>query len=274
MCLASSPGYLFPSLRWILLVLKKGILIRGMAWSTHEKGSRYRIDLHRGHDVRPLASLCLHVLSYRLTKLTGKRLSESAKNPEQAVVAQHKSREPSTITDKMCAVSMRCDALDRLLSNGLQHKVPSCVDISEWTTPGKIGQHSTALHLPIDQVLLPSDPKTGAIIAVTENGNLLGLSCNGSKFDRSAPQPLSVPESLYPTPLQLATPHHDWIDRFPFPRFRDNMIILNDTIDVKAIFCDFFLMRSFSVKSDGASWDPDAWLISPEFNQKWGYLFY
>ncbi|KAK5052154.1 hypothetical protein LTR84_002958 [Exophiala bonariae] len=178
-------------------------------------------------------------------------------------------------TSKTYAVSLNCDALDRLLSDDLRNKVPLCVDFSPWTTPGKIGLYQpTSPPLPVDQVLLPSDPKTGAIIAVTENGTLLGLTCNGSKFDRSAPQPLSVPESLYPTPLQLATPHHDWIDRFPFPRFRDNLIILNDTIDVKDILCDFFLMRSFSVKSNGASWDPDAWLISPEFNQKWGYLFY
>lgn len=169
---------------------------------------------------------------------------------------------------------MDCAALERLLTDDFRHKVPLCVDFLPWTVPGKIHSYESAYPMPIDQVLLPSDPKTGAIIAVTVNGTLLGLTCNGSKFDRSAPQPPSVPESLYPTPLQLSTPHHDWIDRFPFPRMRDNLIILNDTIDVKEIFCDFFLMRSFSVRSGGASWDPDAWLISPEFNEKWGYLFY
>lgn len=216
-----------------------------------------------------------HALPSSLTGLTGKRLSESENPPQQAVVVRCRSHETSTSSNRTSNVSTDCDALNSLNSNDLQHKVPLCVDFSPWTIPGQItrGLSSTS-PLPVDQVLLPSDPKTGAIIAVTENGTLLGLTCNGSKFDRSAPQPLTVPDSLYPTPLQLATPHHDWIDRFPFPRMRDNMIILNDTIDVKQILCDFFLMRSFSVRSGGASWDPDAWLISPEFNAKWGYLFY
>lgn len=184
-------------------------------------------------------------------------------------------RRPREINNnKTCIASLECEALESLLTGDLRHKVPLCVDFSPWTTPGKINGYCSVTPLPIDQVLLPSDPKTGAIIAVTENGTILGLSCHGSKFDTSPPQPLTIPESLYPTPLQLSTPHHDWIDRFPFPRMRDNMIILNDTIDVKDILCDFFLMRSFSVRSGGASWDPDAWLISPEFNEKWGYLFY
>ncbi|KAH9203122.1 hypothetical protein DL95DRAFT_399663, partial [Leptodontidium sp. 2 PMI_412] len=33
-----------------------------------------------------------------------------------------------------------------------------------------------------------------------------------------------IPNTLYPTPLQMNCAHTDWINMFPFPRFRDNLI--------------------------------------------------
>lgn len=33
-----------------------------------------------------------------------------------------------------------------------------------------------------------------------------------------------VPDTLYPTPLQMSCAHTGWINMFPFPRFRDNLI--------------------------------------------------
>ncbi|PTB66528.1 hypothetical protein BBK36DRAFT_1119606 [Trichoderma citrinoviride] len=36
--------------------------------------------------------------------------------------------------------------------------------------------------------------------------------------------PLCLPESLAPTTLQLSCPHSTWIDVFPFPKMRDNLI--------------------------------------------------
>ncbi|ETS01628.1 hypothetical protein M419DRAFT_65673, partial [Trichoderma reesei RUT C-30] len=35
---------------------------------------------------------------------------------------------------------------------------------------------------------------------------------------------LCLPESLAPTRLQLSCPHSNWIDVFPFPQMRDNLI--------------------------------------------------
>ena len=34
-----------------------------------------------------------------------------------------------------------------------------------------------------------------------------------------------VPSSLAPTSMQLTTRHHPWLDLFPFPRIRDNLLI-------------------------------------------------
>ena len=72
----------------------------------------------------------------------------------------------------------------------------------------------------------------------------------------------------------MSVPHVDWIDRWPFPRMRDNMIVMSNVIDIDQIFQDFFLMRSFAVVEGADAWDPHSWHIFPEFNAKWGHLWY
>ncbi|UKZ79428.1 hypothetical protein TrVFT333_007181 [Trichoderma virens FT-333] len=42
--------------------------------------------------------------------------------------------------------------------------------------------------------------------------------------DTSALSGFRLPESLTPTKLQLSCPHSNWIDVFPFPKMRDNLI--------------------------------------------------
>ena len=111
-------------------------------------------------------------------------------------------------------------------------------------------------------------------MALWLNGALLGLTCNRSNFVKSSPQPASVPQILHPTQSQLTIPHHDWIDRFPFPKWRDNLILLSYVIDSGELFKDFFTMRSFTLKEGALAWDPQAWEMSPDFQEKWGYLFY
>lgn len=126
--------------------------------------------------------------------------------------------------------------------------------------------------LAVDHRYLPNAKMT-AIMALWVNGNLLGLTCDVSAVIVSQPQPDHVPKSLHPTALQLSTPHVDWIDRWPFPRMRDNMILMKDVLDFGQIFQDFFLMRSFSVEEGSNAWDAAGWQIYPEFNVKWGYLW-
>jgi hypothetical protein len=41
----------------------------------------------------------------------------------------------------------------------------------------------------------------------------------------------NIPSSLRPTDLQRSTPHHPWLDIFPLPRTRDNLIRAGDHLD-------------------------------------------
>lgn len=102
---------------------------------------------------------------------------------------------------------------------------------------------------------------------------MMGLLCSVSTIAESAPVGPEIPESLRPTYLQLTVPHPPWIDRFPFPQMRDNMIVLLGVIDEEEFLADLFCLTSFTIEPGAPSWDPGAWKIGEEFSAKWGYLF-
>jgi hypothetical protein len=113
-----------------------------------------------------------------------------------------------------------------------------------------------------------------AYAALYSNGVMLGLACSVTFAWQSNPVGPDVPEPLHPTSLQLTTVHPQWIDRFPFPRMRDNMITLLSIINEEEFLADLFCLTSFTLEPGTASWDPRGWKIGKEFSEKWGYLFY
>jgi hypothetical protein len=103
-----------------------------------------------------------------------------------------------------------------------------------------------------------------------------GTGCPDSNEEAASPREyLSLPAPLRPTPLQLAMAHKRWIDRFPFPRLRDNLILLNGLVDLDEFVRDLFGMASLLLRPDSqrATWEPESWSIGSEFSLKWGYLF-
>ena len=84
--------------------------------------------------------------------------------------------------------------------------------------------------------------------------------------------------------------HIPWIDRFPFPKMRDNVISLSGVIDeeefrtsllstpksslLTPVVADLFTTDSFVIVPESVSWDPMAWVVTKSFEEKWGYLFY
>ena len=106
------------------------------------------------------------------------------------------------------------------------------------------------------------------------NGRILGLTTCTTFAAKSSPVSSNVPLSLRPTPTQLLTVHNSGIDRFPFPKMRDNCINMTAIIDEEEISHDLFTMPSFSITPGAASWDPAAWKIEKPFADKWGFSFY
>ena len=91
-----------------------------------------------------------------------------------------------------------------------------------------------------------------------------------------------VPDNLRATVAQRSIPHHPWIDLFPFPRFRDNMLhatavgafdedeLCLDMLEVDGP--EHLLSSKPSFLVWGESWDNRAWEASVPFLLKWGWL--
>lgn len=124
----------------------------------------------------------------------------------------------------------------------------------------------------------------------TKNAAMLGykhdwLICAAvSPFGRNGPcyddAPTTVPDSLVPTSLQLSTTHHPWLDLFPFPKLRDNLLVALSFLSVEEeqqLFED--IMESSGNKSEwtglvvwGEPWDPQSWELSVPFMERWAWL--
>jgi hypothetical protein len=94
------------------------------------------------------------------------------------------------------------------------------------------------------------------------------------------PTPDSIPPNFRPTPLQLSVPHDYWIDAFPVPEMRDNLIRLQGTYDQDELCLDLcgglyegfdeIEMRGMLVWAD--PWRSDGWEVTEGFVKKWGFM--
>lgn len=137
-------------------------------------------------------------------------------------------------------------------------------------------------------VSLPGLIRLNALNALSRNALSLGIPIDGlcrdeliSPFNKphGTSKWTSCPESLRPTPLQLAIEHHPWSDLLPFPHFRDNIIqaVANGTLDEDVLCYD--LLDVTGKPHDeavlivwGDPWDARGWEANVGFFRKWGWL--
>ncbi|EPS30704.1 hypothetical protein PDE_05656 [Penicillium oxalicum 114-2] len=89
----------------------------------------------------------------------------------------------------------------------------------------------------------------------------------------------SIPLDMQPTAVQRKVPHHPWLDFFPSPTLRDNLIILQDQIDDDELCHD--LMAFWDTRNQragllvwGPPWLTSSWEVTETFLAKWGFLLY
>jgi hypothetical protein len=118
------------------------------------------------------------------------------------------------------------------------------------------------------------DIPTTVYSALFTNGLMLNISCaNAHGLLSVSPPAPHLPPDLQPTAVQLSTPHARWIDRFPFPRMRDNFIALAGVIDQELFLGDLFCLESFVIKAGGKAWVGVDWKVGEGFGARWGFLF-
>lgn len=131
--------------------------------------------------------------------------------------------------------------------------------------------------------------------ALARNAELLGVTAeyvdwNGiSPLNKHGPLLESAihdrfvqwPVNLHPTTLQFSVEHHPWIDVFPWPRLRDNMLQalkhpeICDEDELCNDICDLSeTERHPALIIWGSPWDPRSWEVTTAFLRKWGWLLH
>ncbi|OBT84341.1 hypothetical protein VE02_07261 [Pseudogymnoascus sp. 03VT05] len=212
---------------------------------------------------------CWHgVTDPRKRKQIQDRLAQRARR--QRLAAQHHGASPLTASAS-CTTSTQESSFSRTAARAPSTRVvvPSIPDS------------------PLDPALdLHQDIPPTVYAALFTNGLILSLPCAyASPLPSRSPPCPEAPPDLQPTALQLSTPHARWIDRFPFPRMRDNFILMTvgeeegvgaaglGVLDQEAFIGDLFCLESFVIREGGQAWDSADWTIGKRFQERWGWLF-
>ncbi|KAH8592137.1 hypothetical protein B0O99DRAFT_654048 [Bisporella sp. PMI_857] len=133
--------------------------------------------------------------------------------------------------------------------------------------------------------------KLNILDAISHNAAALGFTVEGlccdeliSPFNLHGPEPAegavfrSCPPTLRPTLIQRTMIHHPWIDLFPIPHFRDNVLIATNAgmLDEDELCADLLRIREDNDAAQlivwAGSWDIQGWEASVPFLKKWGWL--
>lgn len=94
----------------------------------------------------------------------------------------------------------------------------------------------------------------------------------------SAPtRPTRCPSHLRPTLLQQVVEHHPWIDLFPVPEMRDNILRAGAAYDDAPLCRDLVDICGNPGERSGLlvwgdPWDPRNWEVGEEFLKKWPWV--
>jgi hypothetical protein len=129
--------------------------------------------------------------------------------------------------------------------------------------------------------------KANVYRAFLHNITLIGLVADGiceadvlSPFNLFGPEPpgmTSIPPSLHPTSHQRSLPHHPWLDFFPHPRVRDNLLRAQGSYDKHDFCLDILGFWNPNALDNmllvwGEPHDSGNWEVTEGFIKKWGWV--
>jgi hypothetical protein len=143
---------------------------------------------------------------------------------------------------------------------------------------------------------LPILIRLNVLNALARNATLMGFPREGlcsedmiSPYTGKGPSPSdlpkplsSCPDTLTPTTLQREVRHHPWIDLFPFPTLRDNMLLAMNAgiLDEDDLCMDLLNVEAEDLGARpalmvwGESSDILGWEANLSFMRKWGWLIH
>ncbi|CZR62709.1 uncharacterized protein PAC_12606 [Phialocephala subalpina] len=161
-------------------------------------------------------------------------------------------------------------------------------------SPSQLRELMSQYEANIRQAYLQGSPRADQLLtliqfnvfrALISNTITIGLSFSWME-DENAISPLSspnpninpsTPSSLLPTELQRSIDHHPWIDVFPFPAMRNNMLLAEDQYDEMALCNDLVEFCNVPNEKTGLivwkdPWDQSGWEVSETFAERWAWV--
>lgn len=123
--------------------------------------------------------------------------------------------------------------------------------------------------------------------ALIENTSSIGFNSEWLEYDAISPfyrvkeigrlGEADYPRYLRPTILQQTVEHHPWIDLFPLPQMRDNILRSGDSFDDTPLCLDLVENHQCPGQWSGLivwtdPWDPYSWEVTEEFLKKWAWV--
>jgi hypothetical protein len=158
-------------------------------------------------------------------------------------------------------------------------------------TPLEVQFHISKAESEISQRLMTGSPRADLLLTLIQFNIFRALVYNthalGLDFAWLQEEAVSTfygqsntrdgPTSLYPTTLQYKVEHHPWIDLFPFPAMRDNMLRQGEDFDDSDLCYDLVeLCHAPSERSGlivwGEPWEPSNWEVTEQFASKWPWM--
>jgi len=97
-----------------------------------------------------------------------------------------------------------------------------------------------------------------------------------SRFYDTVDDGRQCPPSLRPTAVQRSIPHHPWLDLFPIPRMRDNLILAGGSLNEDELCIQLVGFSSANAGSGIAIWgeadDPLNWEVTEAFVRNWKWI--
>ncbi|KAF2016832.1 hypothetical protein BU24DRAFT_459954 [Aaosphaeria arxii CBS 175.79] len=149
-------------------------------------------------------------------------------------------------------------AVDWIISMPIPKDLPTLTRLNAFNV---LARNAQILHIPVE--CLESDEDDSPLF----------------RLDSDSREPtLALPTSLSPTALQQTIKHHPWLDLFPFPKLRDNILLAlqggqhDEEEMIHELVCDFLNLSatgSAVLIIWGDCWDENGWEFSSEFFDRW-----
>lgn len=172
---------------------------------------------------------------------------------------------------------------------------PIAVHLPQWTwAPSNLGELMAQFERRATESYLRGSPQIDHLISLSRlnvwhaaNENIVALGMTAEYLCADASISIfstpsvgvlkdAIPPSLQPTTLQKVAPHHPWLDIFPFPSVRDNLICKGNDLDDDDLCHD--LMGFWDTRRPNATllvwgppWDPSNWEVTEAFARKWAW---